>query len=465
MNTFLQLPTSKPEKFLTSTGSGRFYARLSQSEEVSASESRDSRTIWFLEAFDARWFDEYSEIPAHDTWIDYYERAQLFVLEAHPRIEHLKLISSVFGIRHAKYESGETNRWFLVETSESSNCPLGKDEIPARIYSNLYQSGIGAGIKQIQRAEPKTSARLRKAVSTAHIPDATEKQVDDALAGLKEIKWAVAYDVGQGNAIGLCHPRGSVECYFDFGGGVLANKDTFPAALKKFCFTGKAPIILSHWDSDHWSSARRDADSLKSTWIAPRQSVGPTHIALMADIMSNGGTLLLVPNDFPAKWRGQIYLERCRGSGRNYSGLALTLSKLPQGRGQLMLFPGDARYSCIPSFSAESKYVSVVAPHHGADMHNRIAPRCPSQPHSRLVYSYGAGNTFDHPRLVTRQDHHARGWRDPSIAPAAIAHEVRETARRGANGLGHVLLGWRTYRTPPLLPCGGAFCQLQAQQV
>jgi len=130
-----------------------------------------------------------------------------------------------------------------------------------------------------------------------------------------------------------------------------------------------------------------------------------------------------------------------------------------------MLFPGDARYSCLPSYSSQQSYLSAVVPHHGADMRNRTVPYCPKQSQSRLVYSFGAGNTFSHPRMITRQDHDAAGWRDPLVTPGAPSYEVRETAYRIPSPRGHVLLGWNTHLTPPPLPCGAAFCQLQARQL
>jgi len=331
------------------------------------------------------------------------------------------------------------------------------------IYSNLYQPGLPASLKEIQEVDAKTSTQLRKAVSTAHIPDAKDKDVDAALAKVGTIEYAVVYDVGQGNAIGFCNSNDSVEAYFDLGGGVTRNAFTFPTALKNFCFTNQPPIILSHWDFDHWSSANRETNSLKSTWIAPRQSVGPTHVALMARIRSSGA-LLLLPRTFSPGWRKQFYLELCTGTGRNHSGLALTLSERPKGAGKEMFFPGDARYTRIPSFTSSKKYLSVVAPHHGADMRNHTTPSCPSLSQSRLVYSFGAGNSFSHPRLVTRTDHDSNGWRDPNVTFGASAYEVRETSNRVAAPFGHVLLGWKTYGAAPTLACGGSSCQLQAQQ-
>ena len=241
------------------------------------------------------------------------------------------------------------------------------------------------------------------------------------------------------------------------------NAFTFPSTLKNFCFTNRPPILLTHWDFDHWSSAHRDASSLNSTWIAPRQPVGPTHVALMASIMNTGKLYLLSPT-FPSGWRNHLYMERCTGKGRNHSGIALTLSEKPKGVGQLMLFPGDARYDYIPSFATTKHYLSVVAPHHGGDMKKRLAPACPRVSASRLAYSFGCGNSFHHPRSMTRTDHHNQGWNDPNVSLGLLAYEVRETAYHLRSPLGHVLLGWTTHPATPWLPCGGK-CQLQAEQL
>jgi hypothetical protein len=368
-------------------------------------------------------------------------------------------------IQSADNEDYEPGDWFLITVSLTEGRVPIEGEIPIFIYSNLYLDGILATLKDIARPDPETSKRLNSTVSTSHIPDAEDPDVDSVLHGVGSINHAVVYDVGQGNAIGFCNSHHIVQAYLDLGGGVTRNAFTFPGTLKNFCFSKAPPIILTHWDFDHWSSAHRDPKSLNSTWIAPRQSVGPTHVALMASIMKAGGRLLLLSATFPAGWRNQMYMERCTGIGRNHSGVALTLSEKPKGAGQLMLFPGDARYEYIPSFAKTKHYLSVVAPHHGGDMKKRLAPACPSLPASRLVYSFGAGNSFHHPRSVTRTDHHSQGWNDPTVALGAPSYEVRETAYRLRSPLGHVLLGWTTYAESPPLPCGRRMCQLDAQQL
>jgi hypothetical protein len=259
----------------------------------------------------------------------------------------------------------------------------------------------------------------------------------------------------------------------------MGNRKTFPSALGQFCFELQPPIILTHWDFDHWSSANLSGGkaSWHSTWIAPRQHpVGPTHHTLMRQIRKFG-TLLLVPKARKVSisaWRGRFLLERCTGSGRNHSGFAVTLSQKSLGKGRKILFPGDASYNYIQSFSGSS-YVSVIAPHHGADMKNRMTPPAPPDTASRLVYSYGNNNTFKHPRKVTRKIHHIAGWLDLKATKGIKGpHKARNTADRNASGLGHVVLNWSKRSTLSSLCCqssvcrcsvAGRTCDLQPQQL
>jgi hypothetical protein len=475
MNPILIPSKTSSEEVPLNHGSGRYYAQFSQAERLSDTAGELYPAIWVLEAFDREWFDANPPPQTPDGLSQYYTQALLFVLELKVETPTAWRLSRLTTILQADAGEAESEDWFLIRAAPLGGRALDEGEVSVTIYPNLYLAGIAASLVEAGPVDPETSARLKRAVSTAHILDATEQELDNALAGVAGagIDWVVAYDVGQGNSIGLCEPGGSVKAYFDLGGGVNGNAKTFPTALTHFCFTQQPPIILSHWDFDHWSSANRDTRSHSMTWIAPRQSVGPTHLALMTSITLTGKLLLVPtgvtptwPKGFIAKWRGQLYLELCSGKGRNHSGLALTLSETASGGGAQMLFPGDARYTHIPSFPnpPTSQYLSVVTPHHGGDMRSRTAPLCPSHADSRLIYSYGLGNTFSHPRNVTRTDHDTNGWRDPLIAAAAYAYEVRETASRGKTLLGHVLLGWKTHTAAPALRCGGARCQLEAQQ-
>jgi hypothetical protein len=279
----------------------------------------------------------------------------------------------------------------------------------------------------------------------------------------KGVNWAVVYDVGQGNAIGLCDPQGAVTCYFDMGGSVMKNRKSFPERLERFCYTPEPPHILSHWDWDHWSSSSRDKRALKMEWLAPfskEQDISSSHAALIARIIKNGGKVWPIQHADPDPREGRIQLVVCEGKDRNNSGLALTLHETPERSGKRMLMPGDAEYQYIPGLE-EAGYFAVVAPHHGGPLSGVIP--CNTHPGtSRLVYSAGKGCTYDHPLDETRHNHHTRGWVDGKYAPPA-GQLVRLTTNRENTGLGHVLLSWNEVSEVPLPACGMRDCQLAAQ--
>jgi hypothetical protein len=174
-------------------------------------------------------------------------------------------------------------------------------------------------------------------------------------------------------------------------------------------------IVLSHWDSDHWSSATLDKRLLRMTWVVPRQEISPHHIAFANEILSAGGRILVVPSTqgvFSFTGLGQtLQLRRCTGADRNGSGLALIIAD--HNSQQEWLLTGDASYDFIPG-PLPSNLVAVVVPHHGADMGSRTAPH-PSVPYARLLYSFGPGNAhgrtnISHPTSAAVFAHESNGW-------------------------------------------------------
>lgn len=275
------------------------------------------------------------------------------------------------------------------------------------------------------------------------------------------IDWVGVYDVGQGSAAALCDVDGVPMVYVDLGGGVMRNTGTFPQSLHDFCFTQSPPVILSHWDWDHWSSGTRFQQAANMKWIVPNQKLGAVHATFAATLATNSN-LLVWPAKLSSVQSGQTEIIKCTGSGRNHSGLAVSVGG-PQGDDPILL-PGDARYAVIGS-ATSGKYTSVVVPHHGADMRNRAVPAGLGYQMSRAVYSCGISNTFCHPWPVTERDHDKHGW--PHAAAGATNPVDRRTTRRGSNGLGHIGLTWK----PAPLPtghckslCGLNSCSLQLTQ-
>src|SRR5262249_38991336 len=117
---------------------------------------------------------------------------------------------------------------------------------------------------------------LASAFSLDHVKDANPAEIWNLLS--TAVHAIVALDVGQGNATALSGDVGDIALYFDFGGGVISNTKTFPKNHAHFCLRPAMPIVLSHWDWDHWSSAERaGSSSYDCKWIVPRQPLGANH--------------------------------------------------------------------------------------------------------------------------------------------------------------------------------------------
>jgi len=436
-------------------GNGRFYARFSQAEAMTDENDEPETFALFFEAFEADWFDRYQGSLEPDSRPQLYREARLALLE----------------IRTPREGMGEFMTY--VETADQPQTSWveiyshkGGGGTPLYVYANLFQEPVNRAFDKIGRVDDDRARRLEQTVNLDHLPDATDEELDAALlpVGKSPIPYAIAYDVGQGNAAGLYGTDDFVKAYLDIGGGAGAHVFSFPAALKSFCFTRHPVIILSHWDHDHWSSAWRAPAAFNQTWIAPRQSIGAIQAAVVARVLSTG-RLLLISSPFPPRHYGRLMLERCTGTGRNNSGLAVTLSQKEKGKGLQMLFPADAQYRYVGSCAPGKSFLSMVAPHHGATPKSSVVPASIGRPASRLVYSYGRGNSYGHATKPARGAHHAAGWQDPKVPPKVPGGDVRNTEDRGAAGLGHILLAWAVASTPPPMCCGGVSCQLGAVQL
>lgn len=406
----------------------------------------------FLEALDARWLEAHRTEDSFDAWRGAAPDAPIYVLEFD--------YQDYAGFADLPRPREETLDWSSFEGADPPwlQLELGvPGTAPGVLYPNLFGPGQPINAAPRGRVNPGLAARLDRQFSLDN-HETDPATLLDVLANLDDgIEWVAIYDVGQGSAAGLIGKNGAPLAYFDMGGGVLANTTTFPVGLTNICFTQAPTFILSHWDWDHWSSGARFG-AQGHTWIVPNQKLGAVHATFAASVASTG-RLLVWPSICKSLKRGQLTLFKCTGTGRNHSGLAIEVTG-PDGEPPILL-TGDARYSIVNN-APQNIYTSVVAPHHGADMRNHQVPQCPRLLASRTAYSYGRGNSFGHPRIVTEQDHDAASW-----AHASQGHNLaidRATANRGQTGLGHVGLNWSGRGPLPLLPCHWQSCALQLTQ-
>ena len=349
--------------------------------------------------------------------------------------------------------------WVRIDLAEGTG-------LPADLYFNLFADPIPIGVTGFTRAGPRESAFLDTLDPLAKVEDASEDQIVEALALDSPIEEVAVYDVGQGAANGIVSGQ-EVQCYFDFGGGVAGNRKTFPPKLKSFCRCLSPPIILSHWDHDHWSSHGRNNKFRTHTWIVPRQhSAGtkraPHHSSLIAAIRRVGRLLI-----FPAKKSivaGQLVVSECTGTSKNTSGLALEVLPPSTSSGEKpVLITADAGYDDLLSpVSGAADFDAIVCPHHGGRSNSPTIPTPPSWTYQRLIYSYGPGNTYKHPLRATYNNHDSAAWYDARVS-SSTTPIVRNTADRTTVGLGHVGFDWDAHSTPAKLGCSGS-TDLDVQQ-
>jgi len=272
--------------------------------------------------------------------------------------------------------------------------------VPIDHYLNLFLPPVQRFLIRVEGISEDLRYDLERSVSMDDLPDAQAEDIETLLP-TDDIAACLVADVGQGNCNAPLCDEGFVLIYYDFGGGVLGNRATFPKFFDP-CFTRKPSVILSHWDWDHWSAAQRVAEFLPPTpWIVPRQSLGGVHRKFLTRLEETCEV-----NVWPAGLSSigsNIRIEKCTGAGRNHSGLAVILES-PHMDGQRILLTGDARYSAIPS-ALELPFTSVVVPHHGGSSRGTRIPSSDARPNGRIAYSYGLPNIYGHPLESTSIRH------------------------------------------------------------
>ena len=363
----------------------RLYAR------IDVDESADRDDVFVFDGVDARWFDE---VQPTGPWL------------AEPQNDSLESRVSMLEVERAavgtfpEAEQLDEGPWLKIELSPQT--PDGN----VSQYINLFAAPVQHDLIQISAVNDDIAERLQMAHSLEPVENASQTDIEGALDRSEHANAAAVYDVGQGACNALIRDSYPVM-YFDLGGGVRGNARTYPPALHKFCFGSAPPIVLSHWDQDHWASAQRDTDALHQTWVVPRQgnTLLSSHVSFLAQLLRCGANVLVWPETLPSVSAGRITVERCTGTGRNNSGLALTFRNRKYSPGA-MLFPADSRYDCIP-LAATQAFTSLVASHHGGRTKSTFVPASDGAAHGRLVFSVGAGNTYKHPLASESQAHHA----------------------------------------------------------
>lgn len=365
-----------------------------------------------------------------------------------------------------------SGRWIRLELGPSQEA----DGLAATAYTSLFSEPESIGLRLVDDVAGATAFQLNSALSMENWPIAQLQSIAGHFQDAELDRWH-AFDVGQGSANGLLG-YGPVTLFHDLGCGAYRNAKTAPLNTV-VCHSQRAPIILSHWDTDHWAGARRFAPLgnpdvfLDRTWIAPSDpTVGPSHILFAASILISGGTLHVLPaGPWATPWiytshNKSLRLIRGNGPDRNGTGVALEVRNRHVGR---WLLPGDVCYDFLQPYLYPT-YVAIAVPHHGANGGAAPVIPAPASPYSRLVYSFGHDNSYGHPTLNCIASHVAQGWQHgiwsgttQAAAPLVVSARATGCNAPGPNHLGGVLVGWSTAPIPPGLPCGG-ICNAAAMQ-
>lgn len=212
------------------------------------------------------------------------------------------------------------------------------------------------------------------------------------------------HNVGQALATSIACEGCDPFLYFDYGMPFGKNAKTRPSSVDTPM--GQEPaIILSHVDKDHWFRIADKIDAYKCHWFLPEQSKRINLRHKLAEIIMYGGTVNLIKNDiyFPYGNLTCGGISRINPSRRaatvHETGLTLRIQGTVDGQDCNILVAGDQEYDYIEQPQLDDLDI-LVASHHGGGFSwskKDAPPTARKGGLSTVIYSYGAGNTYNHP--------------------------------------------------------------------
>lgn len=327
----------------------------------------------------------------------------------------------------------EQGRWLVLEVTVSA--------------------GFSGTVEHISPVSQPRQRLLKRTFGMALWPSASAAEINTELSRVFDIAGCLVLDVGQASSNALVSALGKPYLFFDVGApGAydIATRDTY-------CTHGTPLVVLSHWHEDHWAGEKHNTDLRKMTWIAPRQNIGPHQSQFATRILAAGGVLLIMKRSSVGKGNPRLHgyqgpdllLEYCSGPQGNFNSCGLALQVSWPQHDEHWLFPGDADYRYLPPrMTMPNAPTLLVATHHGAAPFARtVAPSPGTNPaNRRLIYSYGAYNTYKHPTARAKTAHQAAGWMYP--ASGYWGADVRATIGSKSQGRCSIMVGVDTGALP-----------------
>ncbi|WP_321927597.1 ComEC/Rec2 family competence protein [Paraburkholderia guartelaensis] len=299
-----------------------------------------------------------------------------------------------------------------------------------------------------------------------------------ALFSREEQRHVVAYYVGQGNCNAIVDQVEHPVMFFDLGWPIQTNIAGAPSPAPRLfdiqAFDEAPPVVLSHWDWDHWAyaleswsydrnqkaaRARWKPGALERPWLVPApdraMKLGPSHYLLIMKLFQQRYMGRRALHYWPKKmdtWDAEhLTIIKCHTkkkdvSHRNNSGLAMIV-RIDDGRKTgLVLLPGDSEFDSmhlgdiLPEDTG--RLVGMVASHHGGKLNVFSIPETKA-PNARLVVSTGK-NGYGHPNTRMLENYGLQGWKDQC-----------HTNYGGIGRVGATLVQPESF-DKPICRCGGA---------
>lgn len=310
--------------------------------------------------------------------------------------------------------------------------------------------------------------------------------LDFSLSAAKGLAIA-AYDVGQGNCNAIVDEYEHPRVFFDLGWAPNFHRHTRPLLQPDFFSCDSlttAPVVLSHWDMDHWAYAiaRSEYDpanlttrhvwnvgALNRFWIARAPETEHHHIGPLAQsfykalekvrLLPGLPAILLWPEKCQRIRFSDGWLEACEPApslarDRNNTGIAMFVR--PKGRGPAILMTGDADFPSIPSLKSNTRLqlAGMVAPHHGSRITAGDVPKPMAGSPKTLVISVGHGNTYGHPKQDSIDAYEAAGWNGTVVLTRDRQVCDRTCLPIHEHNHGNILLKFSTRTKDPRCGCG-----------
>lgn len=317
--------------------------------------------------------------------------------------------------------------WLAIEVGYSPGEPPAWILPATRDYSGPHQRSNLVGMK-IVPTESEASGRRERCVADDHLdvlacfmtaetlaaqhnpdPPRSSESGDGQLTMLLSMMISQSapflhprvLDVGQASCAILhtsTSPHADIACYFDVGAPLWFHNGSMPKHSDFRLPTGEAPVILSHWDFDHYALALwREPRLREFTWFAPKQDVGRNGMRFREKLRS----LRYIEDDQVGVGDLRLYRGEGPHSDRNASGYVFWVDG-PYGP---RLLTGDVGYEYIVA-PAKQGLRGVSIPHHGAAGGSPPAPGKGGV----AVASYGLHNRYKHPNSAALDAHSDLLW-------------------------------------------------------